>query len=636
MYAEVRFQPAGCCGAAAEGGTLLDAARELGVALEAGCGGAGVCGKCRVMVDERDRAAVSPPGPGEVNLLGAGDIAAGYRLACRAAVRGNVTVTVPVESRGAQYAALETGKDRRRGLNPAVRVFPLELSPASLDDPVDDCGRLIRALENRYGLRRVSIDPLVMRSVPSALRNNHWQVNAVMRYEQELIRILPRTAAALYGAAVDVGTTTLAAWLCDLGTGETVARASRVNPQIRYGADILARISYINREPNGLETLRRVLIAEINAMLDELGGAAGVTSAGIDEVVLVFNTVMHHIALGIDPSSIGRLPFVPAVSAALDIKARDLGLAINPAGYIHTLPIEAGFVGADNVAALIAEEPYKQREVRLIIDIGTNGEIDLGNRERMFAASCATGPALEGAQITFGMRAAPGAIERVRIDGETLEPRYKVIGTEQWYPDDPRPGARGICGSGIIDVIAGLLKAGIIQSSGRMNTRSSGGRVRENAGGRPEYVLAWADETGIGRDIVITQEDVRAIQLAKAAIYASAQCLMKKYGVDAPERVILAGAFGSYIDRENAAVIGLFPDCPLENIEAVGNAAGDGARYALLDRQQRVEAAAIARGITVVETAAEPDFQERFIEALAFPHPPGPAEETDRVSEQVQ
>jgi uncharacterized 2Fe-2S/4Fe-4S cluster protein (DUF4445 family) len=277
-------------------------------------------------------------------------------------------------------------------------------------------------------------------------------------------------------------------------------------------------------------------------------------------------------------------------------------------------------VGADNVSVLIAEEPYKQDDVLLIIDIGTNGEIDLGNKTRLLSTSCATGPALEGAQIKFGMRAAPGAIEKVKIDPVTLEPRYKVIGNDTWYPEEPHPLSKGICGSGIIDVIAEMFKAGLITPTGRLNNKALGKRLRKNPEGKLEYVLAWAAETGIGSDILVTQGDIRAVQLAKAAIYVGARYLMSKYGVSSPDRVILAGAFGSYIDRENAMVIGLFPDCPLEKVEAVGNAAGDGARLALLDRGKREEAARVAREIEFVETATEPDFQKRFTEAIGFPH----------------
>jgi uncharacterized 2Fe-2S/4Fe-4S cluster protein (DUF4445 family) len=523
---------------------------------------------------------------------------------------------------------LETGKERRFNLDPALRGYHLELAPASLADPVDDCRRLLTALENRYALKDLAVDHCVMRTLPAALRQNGWNIHAVLRHEKEVVKILPAAEnggpAKLYGAAIDVGTTTLAAYLCDLGTGQTVAQTSRMNPQISYGEDILARITYISQEARGLEILQSALIGAVNEILAELAGKAGIVSGDIEELVMVFNTAMHHIALGIDPRYIGKIPFVPAVSDPLDIKARDLGIRISPAAYVHSLPVEAGFVGADNVAVLIAEEPYKKKEVQLIIDIGTNGEIDLGNQDRLFSTSCATGPALEGAQIKFGMRAAPGAIERVRIDRETLEPRYKVIGNEHWYPENPRPGAKGICGSGIIDVIAGMFKAGIILSSGRLNSKAPSGRVRKNEAGKPEYVLAWAEETAGGGDIVISQADIRAVQLAKAAIYVGARYLMDRYGVKEPERVILAGAFGSYIDKENAMTIGLFPDCPLEKVEAVGNAAGDGARYALLDRNKRAEAAVAARRICFVETAAEPDFQQRFTAAIAFPHSSDP------------
>jgi uncharacterized 2Fe-2S/4Fe-4S cluster protein (DUF4445 family) len=304
----------------------------------------------------------------------------------------------------------------------------------------------------------------------------------------------------------------------------------------------------------------------------------------------------------------------------MDIKARDLGLKINKGSYVHWLPLEAGFVGADNIAVLIAEEPYRREEAMLIIDIGTNGEIVLGNRERLFSTSCATGPALEGAHIKYGMRAAFGAIEGVMIDPQTKIPRMKIIGQDGWFKAADKPLARGICGSGIIDVCAEMFKSGIIERTGRFNQQIRNPRVRRGADGKMEYVLCYAGETAIGRDITVTQGDIRAIQLAKSALYCGAEYLMEKFGVDQPDRIVFAGAFGSYINKESAMVIGMVPDCDLENVHAVGNAAGDGAKLALLSTKKREEAAEIAEKVIFIETATEPDFQIRFAKALAFPH----------------
>ena len=466
-----------------------------------------------------------------------------------------------------------------------------------------------------------------MKELPKALREKDWTVTATIWQDTEVIRVAPGKRETSLGVAIDVGTTTLAAFLCDLTTGAVLAKASRMNPQIGYGEDVLARISYAASEADGRERLRAAVIGALNELTAKMTKQAGYMPADVDEMVLVYNTAMHHLALGLDPRYVGRAPFAPAASAPLDIKARDLGIAINPSGNVHSLPVEAGFVGADNMAVLLAEEPYKSDKVKLIVDIGTNGEIDLGNRDRLLSTSCATGPALEGAQIAFGMRAAPGAIERVKIDSMSFEPRYKVIGQEEWHPlpYDWHPtvqkiGAQGICGSGVIDAIAAMHKAGIISKAGRIDVKLDTPRVRRGESGRLEYVLAWAKETAIGKDIVITQADIRAVQLAKAALYVGAEYLMERYGVDHVDEVILAGAFGSYIDKESAMAIGMFPDCDLSHVHAVGNAAGDGARIALLDAEKRREAAQVARRVEFVETAAEPDFQKKFMDAIAIPH----------------
>jgi uncharacterized 2Fe-2S/4Fe-4S cluster protein (DUF4445 family) len=617
--AQVVFRPGGAGGEVEIGKTILEAARELGVLIDASCGGAKSCGKCRVLAGERS-GGLSPPEADERDLLTGGEIAAGYRLACAARVTGDLLVTLPEESRDGGQPVIEAGRDRKLKPDPAVRFYTVTLVPPGPEDPAADHRRLTEALEKKYGLADLKMDPLVIRNLGTLLRTNSWEAGVVVRQDTEIIRVCPPLRTDLYGIAVDVGTTTLAAWLCNLGTGAVLEKTSKLNPQIAYGADILSRISYTMETGGGLETLRRLIITALNELIGTLCGAAGLDPAEIDEMVLVFNTVMHHITLGIDPAHLGRAPFVPVVSDPLDIKARDLDIGINPAGSVHTLPVEAGFVGPDNVGVLIAEEPYGKDEIQLIIDIGTNGEIIFGSRERLFSTSCATGPAFEGARIKFGMRAAPGAIERVKIDAETLEPSYRVIGSDVWYPQLKHTGAKGVCGSGIIDAVALMFRAGLIQSGGRLNGDAATPRMRKDGKGRLEYVLAWARETDIGRDIVITQEDIRAVQLAKAAIYVGAKYLMERYGAKTIDRVVLAGAFGSYIDRENAMTIGLFPDCDLKRVETAGNAAGEGARMALLSMTKRKEALRAARNIIVVETAREEDFQKRFMAALAFPH----------------
>ncbi|MBP3690488.1 MAG: DUF4445 domain-containing protein [Schwartzia sp.] len=633
---QIVFQPSGRRGEIEAGKSVLEAARTLGVGIEAACGGARVCGKCRVIVETgrfeklnlvSSADHVSPVGDVEKKFLTAEELSRGYRLACNAFLSGDLVVTVPEESRSAKQVILEKGRERKIEVRPAVKNITVTLPAASLSDFRDDRQRLLDALEKETGLKYLSVDYPVLKELPQILRAGSWTVTATIWQEKEVIRVAPGKRETSLGAAVDVGTTTLAAFLCDLTTGAVLAKASRMNPQIGYGEDVLARISYAASEAEGREKLQASIIEALNALTADMTEKAGFSASDVDEMVLVYNTAMHHLALGLDPRYVGRAPFAPAASAPLDVKARDLGIKINPSGNVHSLPVEAGFVGADNMAVLLAEEPYNGDKIKLIIDIGTNGEIDLGNKNRLLSTSCATGPALEGAQIAFGMRAAPGAIERVKIDPISHEPSYKVIGQDEWYPVPcdrhstvQKSGAQGICGSGVIDAIAAMHKAGVISKAGRINAKLDTPRVRRGESGKLEYVLAWAKETAVGKDIVITQADIRAVQLAKAALYVGAEYLMEKLGVDHVDEVILAGAFGSYIDKESAMAIGMFPDCDLSRVHAVGNAAGDGARIALLNVGKRREAAKVARRVEFVETAIEPDFQKKFMDAIAIPH----------------
>lgn len=627
----VIFQPSGRRGKIKAGKTLLEASHELGVDIESVCGAKGTCAKCKVKIEEgffekfgidSRLSHLSPLTEVEKQKLKEEELADNYRLACLATVQGDVLVYVPEESRGAQQVILETGKQRAINLNPAVRKYYIEMPAATLHDFRDDFQRLRETLHEQHGLPLdLGIDYYVLRELPLIVREADWKVTVTVWLEREIIKVEPGLVEHAYGVAVDVGSTTVAAYLCDLKRGTTVTRKSMMNPQVRYGEDILSRVTYAMMNEDGLERLHKAIVTGVNSLIKQMTAEVGATPEDILEITLVGNTIMHHLLCNFDPKFVGRAPFAPVIRQSLNVKARDLGLKITPAGNAHILPIEAGYVGADNMAVIIAEEPYKEEEkIRLVIDIGTNGEIVLGNRQRLLSTSCATGPALEGAQLRFGMRAAPGAIEKVRIDPVTREVKYKVIGIDAWYPEVTKTEAKGICGSGIIDAIAEMFKAGILLPSGRLNTKLNTPRLRRGADGKPEFVIAWADETSIGQDITITQGDVRAVQLAKAALYVGARYLMEKLGVDHVDSITLAGAFGSYIDRESAMVMGMIPDCDLEKVQAVGNAAGDGAQIALYDRDKRQEADRIARWVEFVETAVEPDFQERFAAAMAFPH----------------
>lgn len=633
---QVIFQPSGRRSRIQEGKTILEASRELGVDIENVCGGAKKCGKCMVKLEEgffekfnidSQASHLSPfQAEEESPFMTEEMIKDNYRLACIAKIQGDVLVFVPEESRGSKQVCLEIGKEGRIfNLDPAVSKYYVELVPATLDDHHGDYERLREALHQKYDLPAdLGIDYFCLLQLPNVIRDGNWCVTATVWNDKEIIHVEPDLVDSVLGLAVDIGTTSVAAYLCDLRTGETLVRDSMMNPQVRYGEDVLSRITYHMMNDDGLEKMHKAIIKGLNTLADRMTKQIEKQPTDIMEVTLVFNTVMQHIALNIDPKFVGRSPFTAGVKSSLDLKARDLGIKVNKCANVHTLPVEAGFVGPDNVSVLIAEEPYKQtEEVRLLIDIGTNGEIDVGNGTRLMCTSCATGPALEGAQIKFGMRAAPGAIERIQIDPETLEPTYKVIGMEEWYPQVQKTDSKGICGSAIIDVIAELFKSAIINKSGRFNIKQLEGqfsRVRRGEDGKPEYVVAWAQETSIGKDITVTQGDVRAVQLAKSALYCGAEYLMEKYGVAALDSVTLAGAFGSFIDKESALVMGMFPDCDLERVQAVGNAAGDGAKLALLDRGKRREAQEIAQSVEFVETAVEADFQDRFALAMAFPH----------------
>lgn len=630
---KVIFQPSGRRGEVEEGKTLLEAAQSLGVDIEALCGNKKVCGKCKVRIEEgyfeKDNidsgmSHLSPVSEDEKKHIKPED-GPGIRLACSTEVRGNVKIFVPERSRAGKQIVRKAAKELAIALDPAVKKYNIDLVPPTLHDmATGDCERVIKFLEDNYGLKGLTFDYNVLKNLQDILREGNWKATATVWMDKEIIKIEPDFVETCYGLAVDIGTTTCVGYLSDLNIGKVISTESIMNPQVPYGEDVMSRITYAMSNPAGLETMQKAIINGLNEIIEkaisEVREGGPNPGFAIDDLTIVFNTAMHHIFLGLNPVYIGRSPFIPAVQSSLNIKARDLGLRINPAAYVHVLPIEAGFVGADNVGVLIAEEPYNQDEMVLIIDIGTNGELLLGNRNKVCSTSCATGPAFEGAQIKFGMRAAPGAIETVRIDPETKEPLYKVIGKADWHMHLEAVNSKGICGSGIIEVVAEMFKAGIIDKSGRFVMDLNTARVRKDSEGKPEYVLAWAEETSINTDITVTQGDVRALQLAKGALYTGAKLMMKKLGIATLDRVVLAGAFGSHINKEASLTLGMFPDCQIDKIYAVGNAAGDGARMALLNKNKRVEAADKARWVEFVEIATDPAFEKEFMQAMHIPH----------------
>ncbi len=648
---QVIFMPSGRRGLAPSGQSLLDAARQLGVDIESICGGRLTCAKCRVRVEEGDFAKhgirssadhLSPAGTPERDLLArAGDAgnphAPAERLACAAHVAGDLLITVPEESRAHKQIIRKSATARAIDIDPAIRQVYVEVERAELGEHRGDWGRVQAALAAQWGLGDLRIDLPALRRLQPALRTGNWAVTVLVWNEREVIDIQPGYREGIYGLAVDIGSTTVAGHLCDLRTGAVLGTEALMNPQMAYGEDLMSRVSYAMTHANGLDTMHAAIITALNGLAARAARSAGLQARDIHDAVIVGNTTMIHILLGIDPRELGGAPFALATRDAVNVKARELGLRFHPGAAVHILPAEAGHVGADNVAVLLAEEPHRQEALTLLVDVGTNAEIVLGNRDRLLSASSPTGPAFEGAQIRFGMRAAPGAIERVRIDPADWSARFRVIGEERWsdaWPagdgrgdrDTPvesqsRHLAAGICGSGIIEAVAEMFLTGILRGDGRFSDERQHPRLVWQ-GKKAAYVLATGDQTANGQPILVTQDDVRAIQLAKAALYAGAKLLMNHMGVGAEriERIVLAGAFGSYIDPHYAMLLGLIPDCSLEHVAAVGNAAGDGARIALLNRHKRDEAAALARAVTYIETAIDPRFQDEFVGAIHIPH----------------
>ena len=623
------FQPSGLRGKVADGTTILNAARQLGASLESLCGGKGTCGKCKIRIEQGyfakygiSSSVKSTVTRDEVNakFINRQQIKQNYRLACQTRIHGDVVVFVPEESRKGQQVVRKEATARKIKLNPAIKKYYLELKPASLEDSIGDFERLQAALKKKYKLIILTIDYPVLLKLQNTVRKGGWHITVSIWKNKEIVDVEPGEVKAGYGLAVDIGTTTVAGYLCELTTGEILATEAMMNPQVAYGEDVMSRIGYAVKEKGGLKRLNDAIIKGLNQIIDGVAEKAGIKRLSIIDMAVVGNTCIHHLFLNINPQYLGIAPFSPAIHHSADVKARDLGLKIAGSAYVHVLPIEAGFVGADNVGVLIAEEPYNQDEMLLIIDIGTNGELILGNRQRLMSSSCATGPAFEGAEIRHGMRAAAGAIEKLKIDRKTKEVQFKVIGNEKWNTEDKKIGARGICGSGIFDAAAQMFLAGIFDRGGQFNIKVKSPRLRLDADGMPEFVIAWAKETAINHDIVICQKDIRAIQLAKGAMYSGARIMMKRMGVSKVDRVILAGAFGSYIDKMSAAVIGLFPDCDPKRVYAVGNAAGDGARIALLNVDKRDEADFWARRVEYIELTLEPEFNKTFTKALNFPH----------------
>ena len=630
----VLFMPSGRRGRFPSGTPLLQAARQLGVDIDSVCGGRGICGRCQIELTEgrfakhgihSTAAHVTPLSEPEQRFADRRGLAGGRRLSCHAKLLGDVVIDVPPDSQVHRQVVRKAAEVCDIRIDPLMRLCYVEVAPPQLEHPSGDQERLLAALAEQWGLRSLSFDLGLLPGLQGLLRDGQWRVTAAVQEERRVAALWPGLQERLYGVALDIGSTTLSAHLCDLATGEVLAGAGRMNPQIRFGEDLMSRVSWVMMHPGGEAELTAAVREAVNGLMAELVGEACVNADAVLALTVAANPIMHHLFFGLSPVELGGAPFALAVDGALRARAADLGLAINPGAEVYALPCIAGHVGADAAGVLLAEAPHRRSEVSLIVDVGTNAEILLGDRQRLLAASSPTGPAFEGAQISSGQRAAPGAIERVRIDRQTLEPRFKVIGCPVWS-DEPGfeeavadTGVTGICGSGIIEALAELYLAGVIDADGVIDaalaTRT--GRIRPQ-GRTCAYLLRQGG--GDAPDIEITQNDVRAVQLAKAALYAGVKLLMARFGTARVDRIRLAGAFGSFIDVQYAMVLGLIPDCDLDQVSAAGNAAGTGARMALLNAAARTEIEALVKGIEKVEIATAADFQDQFVNAMAIPH----------------
>jgi uncharacterized 2Fe-2S/4Fe-4S cluster protein (DUF4445 family) len=641
----VVFTPSGRRGRVPVGTPLLQAARSLGVDIDSVCGGRGLCGRCQVLLAEGDFAKhgvrshaehLSPFGEVEKAYCRQQPMASGRRLSCSAQVLGDVVIDVPSDSQVHRQVVRKAAEAHDIELDPVVRLHYVEVQEPDMHDPSGDLRRLEDALDFEWRLTGLACDVRVLQQLQPALRKGGWKVTVAVHGGSQIIAAWPGFRERVYGIAIDVGSTTIAAHLCDLSSGEVVAAAGTMNPQIRFGEDLMSRVSWVMMNPGSEKDLTDIVRVAINDLAAEVARQAGITREDILEATFVGNPIMHHLLLGISPVELGGAPFALATDSALTLWATEIDFAIHRNARIYVLPCIAGHVGADAAGVVLAERPDLSDALTLLVDIGTNAEIVLGNRSRLLACSSPTGPAFEGAQISCGQRAAPGAIERVRIDAVTLEPRIKVIGCELWS-DEPgfaqataATGVTGICGSGIIEVIAELYLAGVILQDGTIDGGLAARNPRIHADGRTHAYLLHGAADGRA-PLRITQNDVRAIQLAKAALYAGVRLLMERLGVDRVDRIRLAGAFGSHIDVKYALVLGMIPDCPLASVSSAGNAAGTGARIALLDRRTRATIESLVRRIEKIETAVEPRFQEFFVEAMAIPHLTAPYPELRKV-----
>ncbi|MDA7550292.1 ASKHA domain-containing protein [Rhodobacteraceae bacterium] len=649
----VVFTPSGKRGHFPKGTPVLTAARQLGVDLDSVCGGRGICSKCQITPSYGEfpkhgvtavDGALSDWNAVEQRYDDKRGLTTGRRLGCQAKIEGDIVIDVPAESQVHKQVVRKAASDRVIAMDPATKLYFVEVAEPDMHEPSGDLEHLNEALKSQWGLEDVSADLRVMRKLQPALRKGKWQITAAVFQDHKagkgrILEVWPGLHEdGIFGLAIDLGSTTIAAHLTDLRNGAVIASSGLMNPQIRFGEDLMSRVSYAMMNPGGDIEMTTAVREAMNTLIAEIANEAGINKDLIVEIVFVCNPVMHHLLLGIDPVELGQAPFALATSEALNLAAQELDItSINGSARVFILPCIAGHVGADAAAVALSEEPGQSEDLVLVVDVGTNAEILLGDQTRVLACSSPTGPAFEGAQISSGQRAAPGAIEKIEIDPVSKNPRFRVIGCDLWSDElgfdsaTAASGITGICGSGIIEAVAELRMAGLMDDSGLLGSADATGTPRMIPDGRTHsYVVHDASATG-GPMISVTQGDIRAIQLAKSALYAGARLLMDEMGVDKVDRVVLAGAFGAHISSKHAMVLGMIPDVPLDKVFSAGNAAGTGARIALCNKKARTDIERIVREIVKVETAIEPKFQEHFVAANAIPHKTDAFEELAKI-----
>ncbi len=635
--ATIVFTPSGIRGRVKKGTTILEAAQKFSVDLNSICGARGRCSKCQVELTfgefnklniRSKETSVSERNETELIYRTKFHLSEERRLGCQTKILGDLVVDIPEDSQIHKQIIKKETSLRDFSLNTSVKAFYVQVSEPQLDSLESDFERLKISLKNDWNIKGVTCSVRVLKDLQEKLRRGNWGITVLLYYKENTVPEIVDIHSGYsdipaFGIAIDLGSTSIAATLCDLNSGKIVGSMGIMNPQIRYGEDVMSRVSYCMMEEKGLATLNNSVIQGINELTRKIVEKHGIKLDSVFEIVFVANPIMHHLLLGIDPKELGQAPFPLAFSDSLNIKSEHIGIIINPESYIYTVPCIGGHVGADAASVLIAEQPQKLKDTTtLLIDIGTNAEILLAKGEEIFACSCPTGPALEGAQISAGQRAAPGAIERVRIDPITKEPRFKVIGCEQWSNEEgfsenvSGVGVTGICGSGIIEAVAEMRLAGLLDANGLIGSAAQTGSNRCTSSERTNSYLLYSDNKV---SLSITNMDIRAIQLAKAALHASFKILLEKSRVYRIDSILLAGAFGSQISPEHALIIGLVPDAQVSQIVASGNSAGAGAIIALLDVSSRREISSLVRKVHKIETAVEPSFQKHFVEGSAFP-----------------